>query len=83
MYFAIANNLLTLNNMATELGISPRATTTIAWNNFENPKDRSFNMKHHEKCSYTILKSPPEDKWGVMAKAWANKILSMTKMCSC
>ncbi len=29
-------------------------------------------MKHVEICSYTILKSPFEDKWGVVAKAWVN-----------
>jgi hypothetical protein len=81
MSFAIANNLLTPSNRATDLGISPPTTTLIAWNNFENPKDGSFGMKHHERYSYTILESPPKDKWGIMAKAWANKILSRIRMC--
>jgi hypothetical protein len=29
-------------------------------------------MKHLEKCSYTILENLFKDKWGAMAKAWAN-----------
>ncbi len=49
--FAIANNLLVLNARAIDLGISPRALTTTAWNNFENLKDRSSSMKHPKKCS--------------------------------
>jgi hypothetical protein len=80
--FAIANNLLTPSNRAIDLGISPQTTTTTIWNNSENLKDGSFGMKHHKRCSYTILKSPPKDKWGIMAKAWANKNLSRIKMCS-
>jgi hypothetical protein len=51
------------------------------WKEFENLENGSSNMKHPERCSYTILESPPENKWGAMAKAWVNKILSMTKMC--
>ncbi len=50
-FFAIANNLLIPNAKASNLKISPRATTTIAWNNFENLKDGSPSMKHPEKCS--------------------------------
>jgi hypothetical protein len=38
-------------------------------------------MKHPETCSYTIPKNPPNDKWGAEAKAWANIVLSMTKVC--
>jgi hypothetical protein len=56
---------------ATNLRISPLATTTPPpiWNNSENPKDGSFSMKHCERCSYTILESPFENKWGAMVKA--------------
>jgi hypothetical protein len=82
MSFAITNNLLVLNIKATKLGISPRAIVTIAWNNFQNPKDGSFGMKHLKIYSYTIPKNPPENKWGVVVKAWANKIPSRTKICS-
>jgi hypothetical protein len=40
MSFAIANNLLTPNVRATDLGISPWATViTTSYNNFENLKD--------------------------------------------
>jgi len=39
-------------------------------------------MKHPKRCSYTIPKSPPEDKQGAVAKAWANKVLFRTKVCS-
>ncbi len=38
MSFTIANNLLPPNTRATNLGISPHATATIAWNNSKNPK---------------------------------------------
>jgi hypothetical protein len=30
-------------------------------------------MKHLERCSYTIPKKPPKDKWGIVVKAWAKK----------
>ncbi len=79
--FAIANNLLAPSTRATDLGISPQVTIATIWNNFENPKDGSFSMKHFEKCSYTIPESSPKDKWGVVAKAWANKVLFKTKVC--
>jgi len=78
MSFAIANNML-----AIDLGISPQTTMTTTWNNSKNPEDGSSNMNHPKKCSYTILESLPENKWGVVVKAWANKVLSKTKMCSC
>jgi hypothetical protein len=77
--FAIANNVLTPNIRATDLGISPRAIVTITWNNSENLEDESFGMKHLKRCSYTIPKSPPKNKWGVMTKVWAYKVLSRTK----
>ncbi len=77
----ITNNLLAPSIKATDLGISPRATTTIAWNNFENLEDGSFGMKHPEKCSYTIPKNAQDDKWGAKAKAWVNKVIFRTKMC--
>jgi hypothetical protein len=83
MSFAIANNLLAPSIRATDLGISPQATTIVAWNNYENPEDGSSSMKHPKRCSYTIPKIPSKDKWGVMARVWVNKILSKTKMCSC
>jgi hypothetical protein len=51
-------------------------------NNFKNLDDGSSNMKRPEGCSHTTLKSLPKDKWGAMAKAWGNKVLSRTKMCS-
>jgi len=57
------------------------SNSNSTWNNFENPEDGSSGMKHFKKCSYTIPKSPPKDKWGAMAKDWANIILSMTKVC--
>jgi hypothetical protein len=53
----------------------------VTWNNFENLEDGSFGMKHFERCSYTIPKNPSKDKWGVVVKVWANKVLSMTKLC--
>jgi hypothetical protein len=68
MSFTIANNLLAPNTKATDLKISPRTITTIQ-NNSENLEDGSFDMKHFERYSYTIPKSPPKDKWGVMIKA--------------
>ncbi len=80
--FAIANNLLTLSIRAIDLRISPRAIIIIAWNNFENLEDASSDMNHPKKCSYTIPESPPENKWGAVAKAWANIILFKTKVCS-
>jgi hypothetical protein len=79
--FAIANNLLALNTKAIDLRISPRATATTC-NNFENLKDGFFGMKHHERYSITIPENPPKDKWGVMAKSWANVVTSKTKVCS-
>jgi hypothetical protein len=79
--FTIANNLLTPSNKATKLGISPQITIMV-WNNFKNLEDGFSGMKHFKKCSYTILESPPENKWGVVAKAWVNKDLFRTKMCS-
>jgi hypothetical protein len=36
-------------------------------------------MKHPDICSYTIPNIPLEDKWGVLVKTWANKILSKIK----
>jgi hypothetical protein len=69
------------NTKATYLIISPQATTTT-WNNSKNLEDRSFGMKHPEKRSYTIPESSLENKWGGMAKAWVNKVLFMTKVCS-
>jgi hypothetical protein len=36
-------------------------------------------MKHLERCSYTILESPLENKWGTTVKAWVNKVLFMKK----
>ncbi len=68
MFFAIANNLLTPSSKAIDLGISPQAIVVAGCNNSENPKDGSSGMKHHERCSYTVLKSPPKNKWGVVAK---------------
>jgi hypothetical protein len=38
-------------------------------------------MKHLERCSNSILKSQPEDKWGAMVKVSINKVLSRRKMC--
>jgi hypothetical protein len=57
------------------------ATIVATWNKYENLEDESFGLKHLEKWSYTIPESPPKDKQGTMAKAWANKILSRTKVC--
>jgi hypothetical protein len=48
MSFAIANNLLAPNIMATNLKISPQVRIIIVWNNFENFKDVSSNMKQLE-----------------------------------
>jgi len=62
MFFVIANNLLAPNTKATNLGISPLATSSITLNNFKNFKDGSCSLKHLEKYSYTILESPPQDK---------------------
>jgi hypothetical protein len=79
--FAITNNLLTPNAKATDLGISPWATTPGAWNNFEKFEDGSFNMNHHERCLLTILDTPLENKWKAMAIVSINKVLSKTKVC--
>jgi hypothetical protein len=81
MFFTIANNLLALSIKATNLRIFPQTTIVIALNNSENFEDGSSSMKHLERCSYTILESPLEDKWGAMAKAWVNKVLYRIKMC--
>jgi hypothetical protein len=62
MAFAIANNMLAPNTMVVDLKTSPPKTTTVVWNNFENPEDGSSGMKHFERCSYTIPKTPPKDK---------------------
>jgi hypothetical protein len=82
MSFVIVNNMLTPSIRATNLGISSRVTITTIWNNFENLEDESFNMKHLERCSYTILESPFENKWGTVVKAWVNKVLFRTIVCS-
>jgi hypothetical protein len=74
MSFTIANNMLAPNIRAIDLKTSPWATTTTAWNNFKNLKDGSFGMKHPKRCSSTIPHNPPKHKWGVMAKAYVNKI---------
>jgi len=81
MFFTIANDLLTLNTRATDLRITPQAIVVGAWNNFENLKDGSSGIRHPERCSYVILDNPLEDKWGVVVKAWVNRILSKTKVC--
>jgi len=77
----IANNLLAPYTKATNARISPWATTKLIWNNSKNLEDGSSGTKHLERYSYTIPKNPPQDQWGAVAKAWANKILTMTKMC--
>jgi hypothetical protein len=82
MSFAIANNLLALSIKAINLRIPPQAIVTTTYNNFKSIEDGSFGMKQHERCSYTIFESPPENKWGVVGKAWVNKVLSKTKVCS-
>ncbi len=51
MSFAIANNMLAPNVIANDLKISLWAIMTITWNNFKNPKDGSFGMKHPKRCS--------------------------------
>jgi len=81
VFFDIANNLLTPDIEATDLGISSHAIITITLNNSKNPKDGSFSMEHPNRCSYTIPNIPLEDKWGIMVKAWVNKVLSRTKVC--
>ncbi len=63
--------MLDPNTRAIDLVISPQTTTITTWNNSKNPKDGSSGMKHLERCSYTIPKNPHENKWGVVAKAWA------------
>jgi hypothetical protein len=50
-------------------------------NNSENLEDGSSSMKQPKRCSYTILENMPKDKCEAMAKAWANKVLSKTKLC--
>jgi hypothetical protein len=77
--FTITNNLLAPTIRATNLRITPQA---IAYNNSKNFKDGASSMKHLEKCSYTIPKNPPENKWGIVAKVWANTVLFKTKMFS-
>jgi hypothetical protein len=39
MSIIVANNLLTPNTKAIDLGISPRAITIVMWNNSENLED--------------------------------------------
>jgi len=51
MSFTITNNLLALSIRATDLGISPHATTTTTRNNSENLEDGSYGMKHLDICS--------------------------------
>jgi hypothetical protein len=80
--FAIANNLLAPNTKAIDLRISQQTIVATIYNKSENLENGSFGMKNPNKCSYTILESPPKDKWGGVAKAWANKVLCKTKMCS-
>lgn len=62
MFFAIANNLLTPNIEATNLGISPHAIILTTENNLNNQKDGSFSMENPNRCSYTIPNIPLEDK---------------------
>ncbi len=81
MSFTIANNLLTPSIKVTDLGISPQTTIETTWHNSENLEDGFSGMKHPERCSYTILENPLENKWGTMVKAHVNIILSRTKMC--
>jgi len=57
-----------------------RATTISTWNNSESFEDGFSSMKHFKRCSNIIPKSPFENKWGIMAKAWANRILFRTKV---
>jgi len=78
--FTIANNMLNPSIRATDLRISPQETIITIWNS-KNLKNGSFGVKHPERCSYTIPKNTFEDKWGRVAKAWANKVLSKTKKC--
>jgi hypothetical protein len=66
MSFIITNNLLTPNTKARPKDI-PTCNNNLE--NFENPKDGSFGMKHLKSCSYTIPKNPSKDKWGAVAKA--------------
>jgi hypothetical protein len=73
--------MLTPKTRAIDFGISPRAIVVVTWNNYENLEDGSFGRKHFSRCSYTIPKNPPKDKWGTMAKAWENKILFKIKIC--
>jgi hypothetical protein len=68
MSFAIANNLLAPNIKAIDLRISPWAITLITYNSFEKFENGSFGMKYFEKCSLTILDSPFEGKWEILAK---------------
>jgi hypothetical protein len=49
--FTIANNMLTPNTKATNLGISPWTTIGTMYNNLENFKDGSYGMKHLKICS--------------------------------
>jgi hypothetical protein len=49
MKIFVTNNLIALNIKATNLRISPQATTT--WNNFKNLEDEFSGMKQHERCS--------------------------------
>jgi hypothetical protein len=80
--FTIGNNCLAPSIRAINLKISPWAIVIVAWNNFENLEDGSSGMNHPKRCSYTVPENPHEGKWGGMAKAWANIILSRTKVCS-
>jgi hypothetical protein len=81
-FLCIVNNLLTFSTKAIDLGISPRIITTTIWNNSENLEDGLSSMKHPEICSYTIPKSPFNDKWGAKARAWTTIVLSRIKVCS-
>ncbi len=55
------NNLLAPNIRAIDLRISPRAIAAITSNNFKNPNDGSFGMKHlknvHKPSHITHLKT--------------------------
>jgi hypothetical protein len=80
MFFAITNNLLTPSIRAIDLKISLQTIVVTTCNNFEKLTDGSFGVKHPERCSFIIPKSPFENKWGAVAKALANIVLFKTKM---
>jgi hypothetical protein len=86
MPFAIANNLLAPSTKAINLKISPQATASTTWNNYENPKDGpllwNISKDAHIPSQKTHLKTNGEQRLRlgqIMCSNWKSNIGGETK----